>query len=94
MAPKINPEWTKEVNNATSGLKGDMESRMIKLKEQMMGFMAKMDTYMGKRPEQPKLESNLEESSESKGLRQCYLPKVEIQKFDGKDVRIWLSQME
>jgi len=51
MAPKINPEWTEEVNNAISGLKGDMESRMTKLEEQLMGFIAKMDTYMGKRAE-------------------------------------------
>ena len=51
MAPKMNPEWTEEVNNAISGLKGDMESRMTKLEEQMMGFLAKMDIYMVKRPE-------------------------------------------
>ena len=50
MAPKINPEWTEEVNNAIGGLKGEMELRMTKLEEQMMRFIDKMDNYMGKRP--------------------------------------------
>eukprot|EP01018_Ginkgo_biloba_P016950 Gb_16902 [translate_table: standard] len=68
MAPKTNPEWTKEVNNAIDELRGDMELRMTKLEEQMMGFMAKMDNYMGKRTEQPKEESNTEETSEAKGI--------------------------
>eukprot|EP01018_Ginkgo_biloba_P016655 Gb_09968 [translate_table: standard] len=71
-----------------------MELRMVKLEEQMERFIARLDNFIGKRTKHPKQESNIEEASKTKGVRQCFLPTVEIRKFDRKDVRIWLSQME
>jgi len=51
MAPKLNPEWTDEVNNVIGELREDMELRMKNLEGKMREFMARMGNYMGKRIE-------------------------------------------
>eukprot|EP01018_Ginkgo_biloba_P012693 Gb_28272 [translate_table: standard] len=59
MAPKINLEWTEEVNNSIGELRGDMELRMGKLEDQMVGFITKMENLMGKRIEHPRQVSSV-----------------------------------
>lgn len=78
MTPKINLEWIEEVNNVIGELRGEMELRMEKLEEQMAGFMTRMQNLIGKRTEHPMKDSSIEETLEVKGVKQSFLPKVEI----------------
>eukprot|EP01018_Ginkgo_biloba_P013059 Gb_07852 [translate_table: standard] len=93
MAQKINLDWSEEVNDVVHVMREEMEIRMGRMEEKMDGFMARMERLMGKRIEHLE-ENSTEETLEVKGVKQCFLPKVEMKNFDGRDVRTWLSQME